>query len=313
MAPRCSVVIPVHNMARYLPEAVESVFAQRECPVDVVIVDDGSSDASAEVARGYASDRVKVVDEGALGGQSGARNRGLLECKGDAVVFLDADDKLLPGALGRFMGALAHDGRLAVAYGEVLVVDAEGRPLGTGTRPLFPRRRPSGDVVGALLRGTPIAAPGAACIRRRNLDKAGGFRNLRMAEDWELYFRLSLTGRFLYLRGEPVLAYRRHPESLTALHAERVESLMPAIDAVLGNPALEGRFPAWFLASQRRRCIAGAYGHAGRTALRKGNWSVARRNFLECLRRDPWRLREAVFLLAALARRLPAPLRRRIK
>jgi glycosyltransferase involved in cell wall biosynthesis len=299
-------------MARYLGEAVESVFAQRECDWEIVIVNDGSTDGSADVARRYASERVRVVDEGVLGGPGAARNRGVLECRADAFVFLDADDRLRPRALARLVGAIEADPSLAVAYGEVLTIDAEGRPIGTGRRPAF-GRRPSGDALLRLLRGNPIPAPGAACIRRSHLERAGPFGNLAIGEDWELYCRLALTGRFLYLRGDPILEYRRHPGSQTMARAERFEALLPSIEAIFGNPALRARLPGWVLREHRRRCVAGCYGYAGRTALRKGRWAAARRNLFECLRRDPWRPREAVLLLGALVERLPDPLRRLIK
>jgi glycosyltransferase involved in cell wall biosynthesis len=310
---RCSVVIPVRDMERYLGEALESVLSQDEPALEILVVDDGSTDGTLEVARRYPSERVRVISEGRLGSVGEARNRGLQDVTGDAVVFLDADDRLLPFALGRLRRALESDPGLAVAYGEVLVVDAEGRTLGTGKAPMSRRRRPSGDILPRLLRGTPIVTPGAACIRKRNLDTVGGFRTLPMGEDWEMYCRLAMTGRFSYLAGPPVLAYRRHPASMTSLRAERPDSLLPALDLIYGNPALQARFPAWLLGSQRRRALAGIHAFAGRTALRKGHWDAARRSLLECLRRDPWRPREIVLLVAALARRLPGPLRRRIK
>jgi len=313
MALKCSVVIPVRNMARYLAEAVESVLAQDARIEDVIIVNDGSTDGTAEVARRYASKKVRIIDEGRIGSAGGTRNRGLRECKGDAVIFLDADDRLLPGAIERFLRRLERDPGFAVAYGEVRVIDEEGRPLGTGRPPIFTRRRPSGDALPRLLRGTPVVAPGAACIRLDNLRRAGPFTSLPVGEDWELYVRVATTGRFSYLRGDPVLEYRRHGASMTATRAESVEAVFPTIEAIYGNPAIQARFRPWFLASQRRRCVAGAYAHAGRVALRNRNWGAAGRNLFECLRRDPWRPREAVFLLAALARWLPGPLKRRIK
>jgi cellulose synthase/poly-beta-1,6-N-acetylglucosamine synthase-like glycosyltransferase len=229
------------------------------------------------------------------------------------VVFLDADDRLRPGALARYVNALETDPDLSVVYGEVLVIDAEGRPFGTGKPPIFRRLRPSGDILQRLLRGTPIITPGAACIRRSRLERAGPFRNLPIGEDWELYARLALTGTFRYLRFPPVVEYRRHPASLTARRAERIEALLPSIDAVYGNPDMRARFPERMLARQRRRCIAGAYGYAGRTALKNGNWAVARRSLFECVRRHPWRARDWIFLLAALLRWVPRPLQRRIK
>ncbi|HEX5135939.1 MAG TPA: glycosyltransferase [Planctomycetota bacterium] len=310
MTLRCSVVIPVRDMARYLAEAIESVLAQDEPACEIVVVDDGSTDGSADVARRYAP-RVRLIDEGRLGGAFAARNRGLREVTGDAVVFLDADDRLLPRALARYRRALARDARIAVAYGEALIIDAQGNQVGTGKPPLVPQRRPSGDALPFLLRGNPIATPGAACIRRESLGAA--FRDLPMGEDWELYARLAGTGRFSYLRGPPVVAYRRHPESITAVRAKGVAALLPAIDAIFGNPALRARFPAWFLTSRRRLAVAGAHAFLARFDLRNRRWDPARRNLIACLRRDPWRPREWILLLAAVTRRMPEALHRRIK
>jgi hypothetical protein len=100
---------------------------------------------------------------------------------------------------------------------------------------------------------------------------------------------------------------------MTSLRGESADSLTPAVDLVFANPALLARFRPWFLASQRRATVAGIHGYVGRTALRNGHWDTARRSLVQCLRRDPWRPREVILLLAALARRLPGPLRRRIK
>jgi glycosyltransferase involved in cell wall biosynthesis len=294
----CSVVIPVRDMARFLPETIESVLAQEGCDVDLVVVDDGSTDGSADVARRYASERVRVVDAGRIGGIAPTRNRGVKECRAPAVLFLDADDRLLPGALARLVGALERDPALAVAYGEVRTIDAEGRVLGTG--------RP-------VIEGTPIVTPGAACVRRRHLEQAGGFRTFPVAEDWECWCRLALTGPFRYIGGPPVLEYRSHPGSMTATSAHFVELLRPAIEAVYGNPAIRAKLPDWFLAEQKRRCVTGAYGYAGRMALKNSRWAVARSHLFTCLCREPTRIREAILLVAALLQWLPGPLRRRLK
>jgi glycosyltransferase involved in cell wall biosynthesis len=306
-------VIPVFNMARFLPETIESVLAQEGCEVDLTVVDDGSTDGSAEIARRYASDRVRVVDEGRIGGISQARNRGLRECRAPFVLFLDADDRLLPGAIARLAGALEKDPALAVAYGEVQTIDAEGRPLGTGRPPVFRRRRPSGNVLPMVLRGTVIITPGTACLRRALMEEAGGFRALPMGEDWECWARLALLGTFRYIGGPPVLEFRMHPKSYTASNHDFLTAVMPAIRAIYTNPAIRARVPDWYLAEQRRRCVTGAHGYAGRAALKQGRWAAARKHLLLCLYRDPTRIREAVFLVAALLQWLPDALRRRLK
>src|SRR5215211_9350661 len=96
-----SVVIPCYNQAHFLGEAIESVLSQSYRNFEILVVDDGSTDNTSEVASRY--ERVRIVRQENRG-LSGARNRGLREAKGEYVVFLDADDRLLPGALEASLG-----------------------------------------------------------------------------------------------------------------------------------------------------------------------------------------------------------------
>src|SRR5829696_2931566 len=95
-APLVSVVVPCYNQARFLGEAIESVLAQSHPLFEVVVVDDGSTDDTSEVAARYPGVRLVRQENRGL---SGARNAGLARSRGEYVVFLDADDRLLPGAL----------------------------------------------------------------------------------------------------------------------------------------------------------------------------------------------------------------------
>jgi hypothetical protein len=165
----------------------------------------------------------------------------------------------------------------------------------------------------AVLGDTPILTPGAACVRRRSFEEAGGFRDLPVGQDWELWCRLARIGPFRYLGPPPVVEYRSHAASQTAATRDFVAEIMPTIDAIYGDPALARRVPPARLARLRRRAVTSAHANALRFALKNGRWDDARRHGLRCLGRDPTRFREAVFLVAALLRWLPAPLRRRIK
>jgi hypothetical protein len=150
-------------------------------------------------------------------------------------------------------------------------------------------------------------------VRRRLLEETGGFRGFPVAEDWECWSRLALKGTFRYVGGPPVLEYRSHPKSLTATRAEFVDSLLPAIAAIFENPDVRARVPDWFLREQKRRAVTGAYAYAGRTALKHRRWAIARRHLFRCLSREPVRIPEAVFFVAALLQWLPDALRRRLK
>jgi glycosyltransferase involved in cell wall biosynthesis len=114
---RISVLIPVYNGEAYLGEAIDSVLAQSYRPLEVVVVDDGSEDAGGEVARGY-GDPVRYHRQ-PRAGNGAARNRAVALATGELLLFLDADDRLAPGALERLAGALERDPWLQAVYGHV--------------------------------------------------------------------------------------------------------------------------------------------------------------------------------------------------
>ncbi len=178
-----STIIPVRNRPVLLVEAVASVLAQTHRPIEVIIVDDGSSDGTAEVGRGLAAahpDEVRVLCTGPIGVAS-ARNTGLDAASGEFIQFLDSDDLLRPEKFARQVGGLRDHPECGISYcltreyplGETW----SGLPArGTGdTRPrLFPD----------LLMGRVWAAP-SPLYRRDVVEANGPFRELAIYEDWE--------------------------------------------------------------------------------------------------------------------------------
>ena len=136
------VVVTNHNYARFLPEAIESALAQTHPAVHVVVVDDGSSDGSREVLRGF-EDRVEVVLQ-EQGGQASALNAGLERCRGEVLLVLDADDRLRPQAAERVAAAFAAGPQLAKVQFPMAIVDADGTPTGA-VKPGGHLRAPTGD------------------------------------------------------------------------------------------------------------------------------------------------------------------------
>jgi hypothetical protein len=127
-APAVDIVVSNYNYARFLPEAIESACAQTHVRVQVIVVDDGSTDESRQLLRGY-EDRVTVVLK-ENGGQASALNAGMERCEGDVVLFLDADDTLRPEAAARVAAAFAADDAVAKVQFRMDVIDAAGRPTG---------------------------------------------------------------------------------------------------------------------------------------------------------------------------------------
>lgn len=144
--PTISVVIDNYNYARFLGDAIESALRQGYPPCEVVVVDDGSTDASRDVIAGFGPAVVPVLKRN--GGQASAVNAGFAASHGDLVLFLDADDMLFPDALARVAASARPD--MGKLHFRLQAVDAAGRPLGY-TLPPSDRPLATGDVVPALV------------------------------------------------------------------------------------------------------------------------------------------------------------------
>ncbi|WP_121116027.1 glycosyltransferase [Croceibacterium ferulae] len=180
-----SVVIPAHNAAPWLAEAIASIVAQ-DVPARIIVVDDGSADDTAQVATRFAG--VQVLRHDTPRGPSAARNSGARAATGDAVLFLDADDRLLPGALAHAAACMAAHPQAAFVYGAHRRVDAEWRPL---TPPALERCEPDARL--AFLRTNCVGMIATALFDRARLLEAGGFDEaLRQCEDYDLFLRLAL-------------------------------------------------------------------------------------------------------------------------
>ena len=136
------IVVNNYNYGRFLRAALDSALAQRHPAVTVTVVDDGSTDHSREVIAAY-GDRVNAVFKD-NGGQASALNAGWGHCRGDVVIFLDADDVLLPATAAHFAAAFETRPDVAKVQAKVLLIDAEGATIGHHPRP--DELLPSGDL-----------------------------------------------------------------------------------------------------------------------------------------------------------------------
>ncbi len=201
-----SVVIPCYNHARYLREAIESIDGGVRT-IEIIVVDDGSEDASGEIAASMPG--VTAIRQ-ANQGLAAARNTGLSHARGRYVVFLDADDRLLPAAIERGVRALDEHPECAMTYGRSLMMGPDGAPWPTSDEP----RVDSGHHA-ALLRRNVIWMPGTVMFRREALVAVGGFAHgFDAAADYDLYLRV--TERWpAYDHGVAVAAYRRHAANMS--------------------------------------------------------------------------------------------------
>ena len=218
----------------------------------MIVVDDGSSDATAEVVARFSDPRIRMVRQ-SNAGVSAARNRGLREVSGDAVLFLDGDDWLAPDAFARIAAALEAEPNCIAAYGAFCFVTEAGTPVHY-KRGLFP----SGDILERLLEENLFANGGHMLIRRDALDAVGPFRtDLAYGEDWECWIRLAASGWFAVVPGGEPLLFVRQRESGTYLRmANDPTAFLPCMDAIFSNPRLVARFGPERLQAIRRRTEA---------------------------------------------------------
>jgi glycosyltransferase involved in cell wall biosynthesis len=195
-----SVIIPCYNQGRFLAEAIDSVFAQ-QCPAhEIIVVDDGSTDQTAAVARSYPSVRYVRQDNQ---GPGAARNRGLQVSSGEYLVFLDADDRLLPN---HFISCL----RDFVGKPEAAMVWGDFRWFGTHEGWHVHNCAPRPDYYGAMLRFGMMGPPATVMVRRRVLSEVGAFRtDLKACEDLEMWLRIARPYP-VHCHHELIAEYRRH-------------------------------------------------------------------------------------------------------
>jgi len=206
-APLVSVIIPSYNHGEYLACAVESVFNQTHAQVETIVVDDGSTDNTAVVAR--SSDQVRLIQQQNLG-LAAARNAGLRASRGEFVVFLDADDLLRRNAIERGVGFFSERPECAFVCGHYGLVDAAGLPI-----PFQQSECPGTGSYETLLSRNHIGMHAAVMYNRGAVESVGGFdTSLRACEDYDLYLRMA--SRYPFACHHTVIAdYRQHPSNMS--------------------------------------------------------------------------------------------------
>lgn len=233
-APLVSVVIPCYNQAHFLPEAIESALSQTYHSIEVIVVDDGSPDNTAEVVARYPGVRCVRQENRGLGG---ARNSGFRASNGEYVLFLDADDRLMPNAVTAHLSCFGQHPEAGFVVGDIDNIGLDGSHLGSPRWPLL-----IGDVYEDVLKVNHVANGIAVMWRRWVFEQMGGFKPCcSPAEDIELLLRASRAFRSAHHRST-VAQYRRYPETLS----RKGEIMLPAIhrvmrlqhDVIKGNPKL---------------------------------------------------------------------------
>jgi glycosyltransferase involved in cell wall biosynthesis len=280
-APLVSVVIPCYGQAAYLEEAIESVLAQTYAQIEIVVVDDGSPDNAARLAGRFPW--VRCVRQ-PNAGLAAARNTGIRESEGELLVFLDADDRLLPRALEVGVEELRAHPEAAFAFGRYRRIAGDGRPLENDDQP-----RPDANPYSVFLRYNYAGVPATGIFRRSALEEAGNFdETLPGAEDYDLGLRLS---RLYAVRPyeDEVTEYRVHGSGMSqdfgamlavTLRALRRQRRHARRDPALRSAYREGR-GFW------RRYYGAPLAAQVRAAFANREWRRGLRGVATLLRRYP--------------------------
>ncbi len=275
--PLVSAIITSYNYGRFLADAIDGVLAQPYPNVEVVVVDDGSTDDTRAVAERYADRGVRYVyQENA--GAAAARNRGMAETRGPIVAFCDADDAWLPVKLPAQYAHLAAHPDIALVSAHAYACDEAMRPISI----VHAARGKTRHVFEALLVRNVVLNPTCVLVRREALDAVGGFSDLPRWEDWDTWLRLAKRYPVGFVDA-PVAYVRRHDAGLSPNDGGRRFEL----DAGILERHIADVRPAWKRALVRVRARSNAHFHAATTLAGRGDRGGARRSALLALALDP--------------------------
>jgi glycosyltransferase involved in cell wall biosynthesis len=258
MSPRVSVVIPVHNAAAHVAAAIGSALSSDLRELEVIVVDDGSTDASLSIVRALQDARLTVIQQPPSGGPSRPRNVGIAHARAPYVALLDADDLLKPEKLSGAVAALEAHPRAGIAFGDYERIDPGGALLCAsvltgypelhrlGSRPWSDRWRliPQAEFARGLLYENFIGTSGVV-LRRSVLQQVGLFdETLNYSEDRDLWFRLAHACDALY-RDAVGHSYRISVGGLTLRPGSRQDRQRIAV--------LRRERARWRSASERRQ------------------------------------------------------------
>lgn len=199
--PLVSVIIPTYNRAHFLGQAIQSALDQTYPQVEVIVIDDGSTDDTAAVVAGF-GDRVRYVHQ-ENSGVSAARNHGLRLARGATIAFLDSDDLLMPHKLETQIAYLEANPAVGMVYASHEFIHEDGRYHSTC------RLHPSSATYHRLLAECKIALP-SVLVRRSVLNAVGGFdETMRIGEDIDLWVRIARHYPIGVIE-EPLARIRRH-------------------------------------------------------------------------------------------------------
>jgi len=236
--PFISVCIPTFNRATMLPDAIRSVLRQDYSAFELVVVDDGSTDDTAQVVKSFDDSRVRYILK-EHSGRPASRNRCLQEAWGDFVLWLDSDDVILAGTLSHYADMVCKFPDVEVFYGDLLSTDGQLHPVRRESYQDWYGR--SQELRTALLLGPVLPNPGTL-LRKSAFETFGGYdHNFPRAQDYEWFSRVGGNAEFKHV-GRPVAKWRHHGQS-RATHGGTDIYDINVVERMVARYSLDHLFP----------------------------------------------------------------------
>ena len=270
-----SVIIPAFNQSHYLGAAIESVLAQTYRNFEIIIVDDGSTDDTRQVAQGFERPNVRYVYQ-ANAGLSAARNTGVRNARGEYLAYLDSDDLFTPQKLDLLVAQLERDPQFGFVAGQAQLINEYSEALDEVLN------TPPPDDPSDLLLWNPFHV-GSMLVQRAWQERAGVFdESLRAYEDWDMWLRLALLGCRMGWVAEPVSLYRFHTAQMTRDRERMTTATFAVLSKIFQNPNLPDTWKA-----KKDLAYSNAYLRAAIQAYHSGEYSEARPALWRAAQLDP--------------------------
>jgi glycosyltransferase involved in cell wall biosynthesis len=297
-SPLVSIITPTYNHEAFIAQCIESVLAQTYANWEQIIIDDGSTDKTAEIVRRYDDPRIRYFHQENAGIEALAHtyNRALGMAHGSLVAILEGDDFWPIDKLSLMVPAF-EDSAVVLAYGEMREADIDGKPAKRMSRTARRRTKlparillnnppPTAAAYMLTADGHSLIPASTATIRRSALDTIGGFQYVpgRRSVDFPTFIQLSTGGTFAYL--PKILGYRRmHPRSTTALYsADLLDAAQNDLGHLLGNRSFGlKRSDRRSIETSWRDINSGNEFALGRHCLVNRRWKDSRRHFSRAL------------------------------
>ncbi len=275
--PQVSVIIPTYNYGHFIKEAIMSVLSQSYSDLEVIVVDDGSTDETSSIISSVKDSRISYIYQENQGLAS-ARNSGIEIASGEYIGFLDADDIWMPNKLELQLSRFKKRSDVGLIYTGYEVIDDSGTYIVTRKA-----HKSEGDLISQLILGNIVSGSATtSLVRRKCFDKAGLFdKTLLSCEDWDMWLRIAQFADFDCI-DQPLAKIRLHGSNITCDPGQMEKGLFAVIEKFYSDESLSSE-----LKLLKSRAMAGAHRDSANFYFRSGQYEQAFAHLITAIRLVP--------------------------